>query len=168
MFAGGHMIWFRRLTMTQTVYTDRHRRFALSLLSALLLIGFVHASLANADQNTRVHTSTTTTVIKESDGIEPVESVGSQPQPPPTVIQESVTTAKFGSKNQSGTSGCKTDELAAEVIKDLKGDCNAWVKDQKANLKDRFLVSSCEETCDDCGLGLKRCAVNGTIHYLLK
>lgn len=83
--------------------------------------------------------------------------------------RESVATARFGvSSGQSGLSGCKTEALSKNVIKDLKADCLAWVKDQKADLKTRFLTSSCEESCEDCGMSLRRCFVTGTVKYLLK
>jgi len=140
----------------------------------LMGLGSILSASAFA-QDVRVHktTTTTSTVVQESDGVQNdvnTDPSNAKPQqtPRPPEIKESTMTSKFGSKGQSGLSGCKTEEISKETVKDLKSDCKAWIKDQKADLGTRFLTSSCEESCDDCGTSLKRCMVTGTIHYLLK
>lgn len=143
-------------------------RFPL-ILPVALIFGFVlfNTPLAHAENTqgtTKVHKQTIT--IKESEGTTDDDKPASTG--PVTEEVEKVKTATFGSRSQSGMAGCKTEELLKDAIKDLKADCGAWVKDQKAELKSRFLTSSCEEICDDCGTGLRRCHVLGTISYVLK
>lgn len=123
---------------------------------------------ANSQSNTKVHTTTTTVITKESD--EPVpEPTKSTPTPAPahSEAKENVKTATFGTLGLSGTAGCKTEELSKGAVSDLKGDCKAWIKDQKADLKDKYLTGSCDEVCEDCGMSLRRCAVKGTVHYVI-
>ena len=135
-----------------------------SLFALLIIFGLAFTLPAKAETNTRVRKSTTTIITKESEGDDddaiPVPEIAEEPK-------ESVKTATFGSKGQSGTAGCKTEELSKGAIKDLKADCSAWVKDQKSELKSKFLTSSCDESCDDCGMSLRRCSVTGSVHYLL-
>ena len=141
--------------------------FGLALIASFALITLT--SVANAETKTRKKTVTITTTEKDLDEDDEVmEDLGIKTTAEPKE-RESIATARFGAKpGQSGTSGCKTEDLSKDVIKDLKSDCNAWVKDQKAELKSRFLTSSCEEACEDCGMSLKRCAVNGSVKYILK
>lgn len=130
----------------------------LPLLSAALFI----ACQAHAEAPAHVKKTTITVKESEKDGDD-------EPSPSPTPEEkERVKTATFGSKSQTGTLGCKTEDLIKDVIKGLKADCTAWVKDQKADLKTRYLTSSCEESCADCGMGLQRCTVVGTVHYFIK
>jgi len=117
---------------------------------------------AQAEEAPRVKKSTTTITVKESENEDDDEAKATLEE------KERVKSVIFGSRAQSGTLGCKTEELIGGVIKDLKSDCAAWVKDQKAELKGRFLTSSCEESCTDCGMSLQRCIVTGTVHYIIK
>jgi hypothetical protein len=76
-----------------------------------------------------------------------------------------IVSAKFGSTAATGLTGCKTEALLKESIKELKADCNAWLKDRKAELKNKFHTGTCQEQCSDCGMGLQRCTVTGEVHY---
>lgn len=76
-----------------------------------------------------------------------------------------VLTARFGATGGTGLAGCKTEELLKGLLKELKDDCSAWIKDRKADLKDKFLTGSCEEKCESCNRGLRRCHVEGLVHY---
>jgi hypothetical protein len=138
------------------------------LLALLMILGLVFAAPARAETVRRVRKTTTTVITKESEGDQDGDVVAPIADPVSAEPKESVKTATFGSKGQSGTAGCKTDDLAKSAVKDLKTDCSAWVKDQKSELKGKFLTSSCDESCDDCGMSLRRCSVTGAIHYLLK
>lgn len=136
--------------------------FSLTLLILLVLAGLTN--VANAESVKQVRKKTITVIETESEGADQEET-----EPTGTAEREGVITAKFGgSSGQSGLSGCKTETLSKSLIQDLKADCQAWVKDQKAELKKRYLTSSCEASCEDCGMGLKRCFVTGTVKYLLK
>ncbi len=131
---------------------------------AAMLSASILTFSARAEEAPRVKKSTTTITVKESEN-----ETDDEPKPTSTPEEkERVKTVTFGSRAQSGTLGCKTEELIAGVIKDLKADCAAWVKDQKAELKGRYLTSSCEESCSDCGMSLQRCIVTGTVHYIIK
>jgi hypothetical protein len=135
-------------------------------LMALLIIAFT-ASLADAQTTTtststkRVRKSTTTITQVDEDGdvSEPTTTSTS------TEVQEGEVVTTFGSRATSGTAGCKTEELNKAVIRDLKSDCKAWIKDQRADLKGKFQTSTCEESCTDCGMSLQRCNVVGTVRY---
>jgi hypothetical protein len=136
------------------------------LLFAMILCSFsvlVNAP-AHAEELPRVKKSTTTITVKESEN-----DADEEPKAKVTPEEkERVKSVVFGSRAQSGTLGCKTEELINGAIKDLKSDCAAWVKDQKTELKGRFLTSSCEDSCTDCGMSLQRCIVTGTVHYIIK
>ncbi|HVK61898.1 MAG TPA: hypothetical protein VM432_10125 [Bdellovibrionales bacterium] len=97
---------------------------------------------------------------------EEAKKTDQQSAQPAAAAVETEMTATFGSTSTSGLNGCKTEELSKDVIKELKSDCNAWVKDQKADLKDRFRTSKCEEKCSDCAASLRRCNVLGTVRYI--
>lgn len=105
----------------------------------------------------------TTTVTEKEENIQEDESPTNAELP-----KESEITAKFGSKATSGMSGCKTEELSQKLVRDLKSDCSAWLKDRKAELKGKYLTGSCDESCDDCGMHLQRCSVNGVVRYTIK
>lgn len=141
--------------------------FIIILVFNLLMTCFAPPK-AIAQGTTKVRKTTTTVTTKEVESDTDDESVPVPPVEAPVEPKESVKTANFGSKSQSGLTGCKTEALSNSLVKDLKADCSAWVKDQKSELKAKFLTSSCEESCDDCGMSLKRCSVKGSVHYLLK
>lgn len=136
-----------------------------SILTALTLATPFGSTAFAQSGSTKVRKQTTTIITKESESDVDEEEVKTEPTTEP---RENVKTVTFGSRNQSGTAGCKTEALSKPLIKDLKADCNAWVKDQKAELKSRFQTSSCEESCSDCGMSLQRCNVIGTVHYIVK
>lgn len=105
-------------------------------------------------------TTTITTTVSEGAGDDDTSKTN-----------ETVLTATFGTKSTSGSSGlagCKTEELAKTLIKELKSDCSAWLKDRKSDLKDKYLTGSCQESCTDCSMGLRRCVVDGLVHYTSK
>lgn len=122
---------------------------------------FAFATLSEAETR-QVRKRTTTVTEVESEG---EDETTEDPSATPTPVTESEITTKFGSKATTGTAGCKTEELAKGVVRDLKSDCAAWLKDQKSQLKGRYLTGTCEEDCNDCGMSLQRCNVNGTVRY---
>ena len=137
-------------------------RFAAFVLVVLAIISFSVSS----------HAETSKQVRKRQTTVTEVETVGDEEEPPPpgappvqTPVSESEITTRFGSKATTGTAGCKTEELSKSVVRDLKSDCAAWMKDQKVQLKGRYLTGSCEEECNDCGMSLQRCNVTGTVRY---
>lgn len=129
------------------------------IATALVATGLIATS--HAETSTKVRKSTTTITTVESEG----EDWPTDASPSPSPIQESEITATFGSKATTGMAGCKTEELSKNVIKELKADCKAWLKDQKADLKNRYSTGVCEESCSDCSMGLQRCNVKGTVRY---
>ena len=64
-----------------------------------------------------------------------------------------------------GPTACKTQELAKEMVRDLKTECNSWLKERKADLGSKYQTGTCNEECTDCTMGLKRCSINGVAHY---
>ncbi len=122
-----------------------------------------------SSSSTRTTTTTTTTESTSSDERSDADVASTSPGAGSTIdveTREGVITTKFGSKAASGLTGCKTEDVANSKIKDLKGDCNAWLKDRKSELKIKYLTGTCEEDCSDCGMSLKRCTVTGSVHYL--
>ncbi len=119
-------------------------------------------------------TTTITTINKEvesedeNDALDGTTSVviGNQLVEPEPIEREM--RADFGSTGQTGMAGCKTEELSKNMVRELKTDCNAWIKDQKADLQSKYLTGSCTESCEPCGMSLKRCSVVGRIKYTTK
>lgn len=64
-----------------------------------------------------------------------------------------------------GPTACKTQDLAKELIRDLKQECNSWLKERKTDLGSKYQTGTCSEDCSDCTMGLKRCSVQGEAHY---
>jgi hypothetical protein len=140
-------------------------------LMIVLALALPLASLTAKAETTR-HTKTTTTTTVESDddgaGYAPPEDAIPAPRdakPPVAPSIESTLTQTFGSTATSGTAGCKTEALSKAVVKDLKRECSAWVKEQKADLGKSYRGNTCEDSCEDCGMSLVRCKVTGTIRY---
>ncbi len=71
----------------------------------------------------------------------------------------------FTVRSTFGPTACKTQELAKEMVRDLKTECNAWLKERKADLGSKYQTGTCNEECTDCTMGLKRCSINGIAHY---
>ena len=141
----------------------------------LVLMLFVMAPFARAQYVRRdagKTTTTTTTTTRDHDNDNDEEEVITDhgrrvyirdPEPIDRVVEET-----FGSRSASGMAGCKTDDRAKDAITGLKSDCNAWIKDRKSELKDRFVTGTCSEKCDDCGMSMQRCSVTGRVHYILR
>lgn len=161
----------------RTSYFVLHPEYLVTLLVMALLIVAFTASVADAQTTTapgqtttttstkRVRKSTTTITTVDEDGDDIAFDPVSTSTSTTTEVQEGEVTTTFGSKATSGTAGCKTEELNKAVVRDLKSDCKAWVKDQRADLKGKFHTSTCEEQCSDCGMSLQRCNVVGSIKY---
>jgi hypothetical protein len=96
-------------------------------------------SFSKADQNATTAESNSTTTIKKEDD--------------------------FLVESEFGPTACKTSDLAKELVKDLKGECQVWVKERKADLGTKYQTGTCSEKCSDCTMGLKRCSVAGVVHY---
>ena len=142
----------------------------LSLCAPIFAIILIAASSpAQAQQYIRRHAhtmTTTTTTTHDHDDVADDDSDSvyvDDLEPIDRIVEET-----FGSRSGSGMTGCKTEDRANDTIKGLKSDCNAWIKDRKAELKDKFVTASCKEKCDDCGMSMQRCAVTGIVHYTLR
>jgi hypothetical protein len=138
----------------------------LSILAALLL---VTAQLASAETTKHTRTTTTTTVESDDEAFAPPADAIPAPRnakpPGAGAFIDATLSQTFGSTATSGTAGCKTEALSKSVVKDLKRECAAWVKEQKADIGKNYLGNTCEDTCDDCGMSLLRCKVTGTVRY---
>lgn len=164
----------QRLVLRTPFFTVLPEYVVVLLLMALLIVAFT-ATAAEAQtvgqttttktKRVRKSTTTITTVHEDGDDVadiatEPVSTTTSE-----SAVEEGEVTTTFGSRATTGTAGCKTEELNKAVIRDLKSDCKAWIKDQRADLKGKFNTSACEESCTDCGTSLSRCTVTGTVKY---
>ena len=95
-------------------------------------------SFSKADQNSNGASSTSSTLTKEDDYI---------------------------IRSEFGPTSCKVQDLAKEQVRDLKTECQAWLKERKADLGTKYQTGTCSEKCSDCTMGLKRCSVQGEAHY---
>lgn len=145
---------------------DLRTQLMLILVLLAVLVSF-HAARAEDrlfDEDDDTTTTTTTTVTTKT----VKKGAAAQATPVPAeskTVDDFIMTSTFGSLTGTGTAGCKTDVLSKDVVKELKGDCKDWLNERKAELKGKYQTGTCQEECADCGMGLKRCAVNGTIHY---
>ena len=133
-------------------------------LAAALSVTFVlslHATAQAENDYDSPKTSTSTTTITTTN----TEGMAGTPTPTPDPIKEFLVSKTFGSKGQSGTTGCKTEELSDKKTEELEATCNTWIKTQKLHLKGKFQTGTCDESCDDCGMSLKRCSVTAVVHY---
>lgn len=139
--------------------------FTLFVIALLITLQSVRAE-DNIDQpkktvkRQKVEQTITTTVIESDSESDEITSPSS-----PSFNGESSLSQLFGSKATSGTTGCKIEALTTEVTRQLKAECESWIKEQKKDLKDRYRASTCEASCNDCGMSLQRCTVQGTIRY---
>jgi hypothetical protein len=127
----------------------------LIVLFIMTIVIIAQTSAAETATQTQKTTITTTTTEGENPAVTPT----------PESSKDFLVTKTFGSKAQSGTTGCKTEELSQQIVRDLESQCNVWIKKQKGELKKKYQTGTCEESCNDCGMSLKRCNVTGTVHY---
>jgi hypothetical protein len=138
----------------------------LALLIAVLAFETAHAeeaveeSLNDGTITTTTNTVTTKTVKRGAPAATatPDENKAAKPE-------DFIVTSTFGSLTGQGMHGCKSEALSKDAVKELKTECSAWMKERKAELKAKYQTGTCQEECNDCGMGLKRCAVNGVVHY---
>jgi len=129
---------------------------------------------AAASAPTSAAGTTTTTTVTTTTTSGPAPAVPAAPaaanatvraEAPKPLENDFIITTTFGSKATSGTAGCKTAALVENTVRDLKVQCNNWLKERKTELKNKFHTGTCQETCSDCGMSLQRCNVTGTVHY---
>lgn len=143
--------------------------FSVLILLAIALFMLTRTAQAEVDidhprSKSKVVRKRTTTIIEKDEDVDDDQDEDSSRDRDKDKDERELK-ATFGSKSGTGMSGCKTEELAAKAVKALKSDCNAWLKDRQAELKSKYLVGTCDEECDDCGMHLKRCAVEGKVRY---
>lgn len=140
------------------------------LLTLAVMGAVIIVQTANAESKTRSSKSTTTITTQTTESDEPLDESNSAPAQnapaaAPAPVEEGKMTTTFGSKATTGTAGCKTHEQSEDVIRQLKTQCNNWLKERKAELKNKYNVGTCEDECNDCGMSLQRCTVTGTVFY---
>lgn len=87
-------------------------------------------------------------------------SLGGQTLPSATPADpEFLVTASYGPTQ------CKTGDVLKLAIKELRDECNNWLKERKADLQGKYQTGTCQEDCRDCGTSLRNCTVRGTVHY---
>lgn len=72
---------------------------------------------------------------------------------------------EFVMESQFGPSQCKASNAIDAAKKELKSECDGWVKERKADLGTKFRTGTCNAKCDSCGQGLERCLTTGLVHY---
>lgn len=128
-----------------------------------LILSTAHAeTVIKRSHKSKLTTTTETTEMSDPSGGGVGETLTTSTT---NEISESEISTVFGSQAMSGLGGCKTEELSRPVLKGLRSDCQAWIKDQHSDLGKRFLTSACEDSCTDCGMSLQRCTVTGTVRY---
>jgi hypothetical protein len=141
---------------------------SLTVLCMFLSIALAKSAQADSKHVMKKLTTTTTTTVDSDNEDQTIPDNMDTPPPMPEAaepIRDFIINHTFGSKDGSGTADCKTSADSKDVVKDLKAECKEWIKEQKGDLKGKYMSSACEQDCADCGMSLKRCAVNGVIHY---
>ncbi len=72
---------------------------------------------------------------------------------------------QFLISSEFGPSLCKAKQTLDPVRKELKAECETWMKERKTDLGVNYLTGTCEEKQDPCNGGLVRLTVRGLVHY---
>jgi hypothetical protein len=64
-----------------------------------------------------------------------------------------------------GPTQCKVADALKVGLKELRDDCQAWLKQQKSEMGSKYQSGVCNDECNECGMSLKTCTVKGTVHY---
>lgn len=83
------------------------------------------------------------------------------PSPTQTVPEKK----EFAMESQFGPSSCKASNMLDAAKKELKTECDGWVKERKGDLGTKYRTGTCNVKCDSCGQGLERCMMTGLVHY---
>ena len=69
-----------------------------------------------------------------------------------------------------GPTKCVIDENLDAEKREIKKQCEEWVKDRKAELGSKFLTSTCNPECSPCPKNevLKHCSYRGEVHYSVR
>jgi hypothetical protein len=161
--AGGLLVTQRRSLINPYLILQIGMFVTVIAMAIVVIMSTAHAETKKKTVVKKTTTTTTTTDIDTGDDDDGDDQAAADTSDRPT---ESELTATFGAQATTGYAGCKTEELAKAAIKELKSDCNAWIKDQKTDLKANYRTGVCEEKCSDCQAGLRRCNVVGTIRYM--
>ncbi len=110
-------------------------------LTVVAMAIVVLVATARAETTTKVVKKTTTTTSSDLDTLYDDGESEEYPVANAKAPVESELSASFGSTATTGYAGCKTEELAKTAVKELKADCNAWIKDQKTDTLQRGIQS---------------------------
>jgi hypothetical protein len=67
--------------------------------------------------------------------------------------------------NSFGPTQCKTGDALKVSLRELRDDCNAWLKERKVEMGGKYQTGTCNDDCSDCGASLRTCTVKGIVHY---
>jgi hypothetical protein len=83
----------------------------------------------------------------------------------PTPVNTQNERKEFVMESQFGPSSCKASNTVEGAKKELKTECDGWIKERKGDLGTKFRTGTCNVKCDSCGQGLERCMMTGLVHY---
>lgn len=127
----------------------------LVLVYLSLLIAFLISSLAQASYECSLVRQLYDQLSCSSQTGLPTGSTATQPIPD----------NQFVVASDFGPSLCKAKQVLDPVRKELKGECESWMKERKSDLGTNYLTGTCEEKQDSCAGGLVRLTVKGLVHY---
>ncbi len=84
---------------------------------------------------------------------------GSSASPTASPANDFIVTSSYGPTQ------CKTADALKLGLKELREDCQAWLKQQKTEMAGKYQSGVCNDECNECGMSLKTCTVKGTVHY---
>jgi hypothetical protein len=85
--------------------------------------------------------------------------------PSPGAPQQTPEKKEFVMESQFGPTPCKASNAIESAKKDLKKECDGWLKERKEDLAGKYRTGTCNAKCDSCGQGLERCMTTGLVHY---
>lgn len=83
----------------------------------------------------------------------------------PGAEREQIPDPNFVLSSDFGPTLCKAKQVIEEPRKDLKKECDTWLKERKTDLGKSFLTGTCQESQEACSGGLVRLTYKGLVHY---
>ncbi|MEQ1877029.1 MAG: hypothetical protein ABL958_10315, partial [Bdellovibrionia bacterium] len=71
----------------------------------------------------------------------------------PSPIETTPEKKEFTMESQFGPSQCKALNAIDAAKKELKTECDGWLKERKADLGTKYRTGTCNAKCDPCGSG---------------
>ena len=84
---------------------------------------------------------------------------------PGGTMNQQIPDPNFVLNSDFGPSLCKAKQVLDEVRKNLKTECDVWLKERKSDLGKSYMTGTCQETQAPCAGGLVQLTFKGLVHY---